>query len=656
MSADTMSVPLYNYLCCIIGHETDVKTRRLCYTISEYLCPTNAVIPSGSKAEGLDFKGSDHDIMCLLNFVHVYEHPTDRMLIDSFVISTEHTTPGYVRLLSDGFVTPIVRQWCIGQDKNMLLLSSELLKQNVLSSFPVQFYIHGPCITDQNGMTDSAFCFRCESWIQQAHPWVLRKRAWPSPELINEIVSDGVLLVPIGSKDSPYEDTEWRVSFSVAEKRLVYSFSHTQLLCYALLKILLKEVINLRKSCKDLLCSYFMKTVVFWVSEELPVHFWRPENLISCFKQVMKRLIFFMKFEFLPNYFISEGNILKNRFNVVQLSNIVHLLTELYHRGVYCFYQSKTVSSFFQTDCVYWNFIIYSKVDQINSQLIHLFSNGFCRIDQCINTLDRLLKLLIWKKLKSHRFLYLTLLSMICKHISKRGTGMWESKNKNYYKRHKNYLPYFIIGLQSDALSGWLNLATYFYCMKQYWMSICLTGFTLRKCHLNEISSFNSLNVDLKCKLSNIEHEAIHKDVINAFHVCKRHFTDDVMLFDFSYIFPLEMDTEIRIKGIVSKPPIMYSIFLRFLCLHHLHEHTDVTYALQDLYDLRNYSTTDSDVVDWNTIMGQAHYILGNFSTAITYFTTVVELEQFLNSFTVWRPLRHTTFATFMINDLKQKI
>ncbi|CAC5395058.1 unnamed protein product [Mytilus coruscus] len=351
MSYGNMSVPLYNYLCCKVGHATDVKSRRLCYKISEYLNPINAVIHSGSKAEGLDFKDSDHDIMFPLHYVRVYEHPPNSMLFDSFVISAEDTTPGYVRLLSCGFVSSAVRQWCIGQNKNMLLLSSKLLKQNFLFHFPVQAYIHGPCITDQNGIIDNAFCFRCESWIQQAHPWVLRKRAWPSPELVNEIISTG-----------------------------------------------------------------------------------------------------------------------------------------------------------------------------------------------------------------------------------------------------------------------------------------------------------------MKCNLSDIEHEAVQKDVINAFHVCKRHVTDNVVFSSVSCIIPLELEIEIRIKRIFFKPPIMYGIFLRLLCLHHLHEHTYVTYALQDLYDLRNYLTKDSDFLDWNTIMGQAHYILGNFRTAITYFTTVVELEQSLSLFRDWAPLQHKEFAAFMINDLKQKI
>jgi hypothetical protein len=62
-------------------------------------------------------------------------------------------------------------------------------------------------------------------------------------DIVSTIESYGVLLVPIGCKNSPNERLEWRISFFVAEKHMIYSFSHTQLLCYALLKHLLKEVI-----------------------------------------------------------------------------------------------------------------------------------------------------------------------------------------------------------------------------------------------------------------------------------------------------------------------------------------------------------------------------------------------------------------------------
>ncbi|VDI27774.1 Hypothetical predicted protein [Mytilus galloprovincialis] len=656
MGDDNMSVSLYKYLCSKLGHENDVKTRRLCYTMSEYLGPYNTTIPSGSKAEGLDFTESDVDIMFLLTYVHVYEHQTNSMSIDTFIISTEDTAPGYVRLISYGYTTPLIRKWCLKQDRNKLLLSNKLLKENWLSNFPYVAFIHGPCITDPNKSVDHAFCFRCTSWIQQAQPWIQRKREWPSANLIHKIKNYGVLFVAIGCTDSPNEETEWRVSFSVAEKQLIYSFSHSQLLCYALMKILLKEVIDTNQFYKDQLCSYFMKTVVLWASEELPVHVWKPANIIFCFQYVIQRLIYFIRIEFLPHYFISDNNILKHKLTVVQLTSILNLLVEFNYRGIYCLSQSRTMSKFFQSNYVQRTLPANPAIEQMYSQLKIFLFNSLFKTKQHVATLDMLFRLIDSYKLKSHKFLYSTLTAMVAKHISGRGTNIWELNNKYFYKRHKNKLPYLLIGLQSDALSGWLNLATYFYCMKQYQLSFYLTVFTLRKCLSNEIICFQCMDVGFNRILTNVEHEALEYGFINAFHVCKRHLTDNVEFSVFSCIFPLELEMEIRMRIAVSKSPILYGFFLRFLCLHHLNEHTDVLYALQDLYDLRNYVSFGLNLIDWNICIGQAHYTLGNFQMALTFFNNVPELEEQLSLFACVKPLKYKTFATFMINHIQLKL
>lgn len=54
--------------------------------------------------------------------------------------------------------------------------------------------------------------------------------------------------MPIESKsESDENEFEWRLSFSQAEQKLVYSMNHTQFLCYGVLKIFLKDVLRLDK-------------------------------------------------------------------------------------------------------------------------------------------------------------------------------------------------------------------------------------------------------------------------------------------------------------------------------------------------------------------------------------------------------------------------
>jgi hypothetical protein len=42
----------------------------------------------------------------------------------------------------------------------------------------------------------------------------------------------------------------------------------TQLMIYGMLKIILKEIISQHEEISELLCSYFLKTTLFWVIEE----------------------------------------------------------------------------------------------------------------------------------------------------------------------------------------------------------------------------------------------------------------------------------------------------------------------------------------------------------------------------------------------------
>ena len=104
--------------------------------------------------------------------------------------------------------------------------------------------INGPCFSDPLGIMDKAYCLKYTKWPSTARQWIARPRffGWPPEPLINSIVQGGVLLVPIGSKSDSQKDNpfEWRISFSVPEKMLIYSWTHTQIICYALLKLLLK--------------------------------------------------------------------------------------------------------------------------------------------------------------------------------------------------------------------------------------------------------------------------------------------------------------------------------------------------------------------------------------------------------------------------------
>lgn len=74
--------------------------------------------------------------------------------------------------------------------------------------------VHGPCLSDKEGIFDLAVCCQSKSWIAPAVQWITRSNnSWPGNDVKKSIVQHGVLFVPIGVKGSTNEDIEWRLSF-----------------------------------------------------------------------------------------------------------------------------------------------------------------------------------------------------------------------------------------------------------------------------------------------------------------------------------------------------------------------------------------------------------------------------------------------------------
>ena len=63
-----------------------------------------------------------------------------------------------------------------------------------------------------------------------------------------------------------------------AEQKLVYAMNHTQFLIYGLLKLFIKEFNNGLREQEKLLCSYHMKTAMFWVIQQNTTHDWSPKK------------------------------------------------------------------------------------------------------------------------------------------------------------------------------------------------------------------------------------------------------------------------------------------------------------------------------------------------------------------------------------------
>ncbi|KAK3086869.1 hypothetical protein FSP39_024674 [Pinctada imbricata] len=298
---------------------------------------------SGSRAEGFEFHLSDLDqvfvdrnaiVMNRSTLFKATYNNSQRL----FLMETDNSPPGsaFVKCLAFGnhntsLIDALVFRGCD------MYFSSKVMREGFLYSRISSS--HGPCQTvSALGIDiDNAYALRCPIWPRLALPFVERShyRGWPSYHVLKDICDDGCLLVPINSKQQQHRDMfdlEWRISFSLAEKRLVHSMNHSQFLCYGLLKLFLDEVIKKNLCDTDLLCSYFIKTAVFWEISDNSID-WSPFNLLYKFWNTFRRLLRWVSIGYCPNFFIPENNMFYGKIFGDNQAAVLRTLRDLYSEG-----------------------------------------------------------------------------------------------------------------------------------------------------------------------------------------------------------------------------------------------------------------------------------------------------------------------------------
>ena len=370
-----LSEAVFVGMCREIGTSTEVRIRREVADIQEKVWRPLWVkrgidmMRSGSQSEGFRLLSSDVDQMFWLTANKViddlsqlglYTIPQDTVII----MEGEDIPPGFTRLkMLTSSTDPKVNVSCSKINGETYIFSSlfrarflEFNKYAVVSSLSSRE--HGPCVTVSFSGTDfdHVYCFRSYHWPKEALPWIQRcqLKHWPEDFVLSAIVNEGCHIVPIGSE--PERDNEWRISFSRAEQRLVYSMNHCQFICYGLLKFFLKEVINTgnNDSC---LCSYFMKTLVFWVIQNKCSLVWVPENLLMCFWTCFKLLISLVYKGECPNFFIPQNNMFRVKVVGHRQAILFDQLCALYNKGISCLLLSPTIGKYLREQTLNRNLI-----------------------------------------------------------------------------------------------------------------------------------------------------------------------------------------------------------------------------------------------------------------------------------------------------------
>ncbi|CAC5377416.1 unnamed protein product [Mytilus coruscus] len=593
-----ISRQIYQYMCDeIVGSEKVVKYRRLFFKIYEYvqnnfLLTSKYLISGGSKAEGLDLPGSDLDIMLISKKYIVYRSKTKtvnrRHAINKhiLIIDTENAQPGFALLFVQN--EPICDQNCVERKEDGTYLSSKLY----ILSFATKYTYHiinGPCLSNIDGRLDVAHSLLCPKWPSVAKDWATRKRSsgWPSIFLVSDIVKHGVLLVPIGSKSCSKEvhPLEWRISFSIPEKILIHTWSHTQILCYSILKILLKEVVKTTNGLESLLCSYFLKTTLFWLSEEIDTKNWIPEKLLVCFEMCLGRLVYWITHKYIPNYFIPEHNMIDRLYGQQSWDELLALMSFLHEIG----WQSICLCDSFPPCAIFTyreNYIppLYGFFDFEKAiiPLMNILSKNYHFLDVTYGSrheaFTRCISFIIKATLpKKYKIVFLIMLSSISFNMTE-SLLCRQKSNKRSYIDHKSVQSCYLICAKTSVVTGWTLQALNLYLCGQYHSALTILEFAMSICSWEQfsISSSNDIHIrDFK------ERCFITYNCFSSLRQLKYYtrwflFINNVQTFDYLLqLYPQQ-------KCLLFATPFLLC-YLRFTCYYRLQNIEGIIQSIQDL-------------------------------------------------------------------------
>ena len=315
----------------VTGSEESVRIRKDNCKIHDCIASMDDInwYYTGSKAEGLDLPGSDDDFMYDLN--EIYDIEVSESLQDlvqstrrnKLLIVTDNVPPAFAMLKCVTLQDPLLLRLAVHMNNELYLSSQQVVSSQLLQSDKTDTSrIQGPSVEVWNEYSDTSQSGRdnvpsilCTFWPTSASELKDRPRhyGWPSQRDKENIERFGCHLVPVGHPLSARKSMEWRLSFSIAERTLVWSFNHTQLQCYAVMKLILKEYVKTKctEKHKSVLCSYFIKTFLFWQFEKTDLSFWQITNLSVCIMSLLREFYVCIQTGVLRHYFVPRFNLLE---------------------------------------------------------------------------------------------------------------------------------------------------------------------------------------------------------------------------------------------------------------------------------------------------------------------------------------------------------
>jgi hypothetical protein len=325
-----------------------------------HVAPKSTITIAGSTVEGMrggiysnQRHGGDDDLLFRKRTIKLYpphksnvKNPLPLLIHDNadYVVSCfveeEDNFPGYVKLsLAKVNCTNTIddKQYLPNSVGMNLFDMTKPSKSSIPNDFDTQLDafqkrdINGPAhtlhIKTRSGITktmDAVYSIPYDTWPDSANSFITRPKPnnWPSKSMLEDIKSQGCDVVPVGHHDGIDNDIQWRISFP-GERSLLLDLTDVQILCYALIKIILKE--NLNTSQREVVSSFHIKHVIFWCVESCSFQ-WVDSNYIKCLNICLTKLIQKIKARHIQHYIIESRNLFNSKMTKQMSREIVDVL------------------------------------------------------------------------------------------------------------------------------------------------------------------------------------------------------------------------------------------------------------------------------------------------------------------------------------------
>ena len=146
------------------------------------------------------------------------------------------------------------------------------------------------------------------------------------------------------------------------------------------MKLILKEYIKVRCNPQNyVLCSYFIKTFLFWKYETTGLDFWREDNLRECIKYLLVEFFKCLREGVLRHYFIPRFNLLSVKLTQAAQSELLSLFDIVIQSDISILKECRTLqnvwSEFIQFNVNMNNFIRNNKAKRLLINDVHTMQN-----------------------------------------------------------------------------------------------------------------------------------------------------------------------------------------------------------------------------------------------------------------------------------------